>query len=181
LKLDLLRSYPLPGWSIVLAEVGASTLLLTAIQFSLLVIGYLAFLGNDSMVPVLEDRTLLLAAAFVFLPGINFLGMLIQNGAALLYPAWVRLGASRTGGVEALGQSFLMMVAFAFLLGLTLALPVGIGGGALLLLRAPLDGWAVFPAGALVLSIIAYEAALMVGWLGHLFERTDPAAIGVGQ
>ena len=28
-------------------------------------IGYLAFLGNESMEPTLEDRTLLLVAAFV--------------------------------------------------------------------------------------------------------------------
>ena len=88
---------------VVLAEVGASTLLLTAIQLSLLLIGYLAFVGNESMLPTLEDRTLVLAAAFVFLPAVNLLGMLIQNGAALLYQAWVHLGSGRPGGVEALG------------------------------------------------------------------------------
>jgi ABC-2 type transport system permease protein len=178
-KLDLLRSYPLAGWSVVLAEVGASTLLLTAIQLSLLVIGYLAFLGNDTMYPGLEDRTLALAAAFLFLPGINLLGMLIQNGAALLYPAWVRLGSGRAGGVEALGQNFLMMVAFVALLAVALALPVGIAGGGFLLLRPAIDGWAVLPATVMALSIIAYEAALMVGWLGRLFERTDPASAGI--
>jgi len=105
LKLDLLRSYPLRGWSVVIAEVGASTLVLTVIQLSLLVIGYLAFLGNQSMAPALDERTLLLFAACVFLPGINLLGMIIQNGAALLYPAWVRLGSGRPAGVEALGRT----------------------------------------------------------------------------
>jgi putative ABC exporter len=179
LKLDLLRSYPVRGWSVVLAEVGASTSLLTVIQLSLLVIGYLAFLGNETMLPDLEERTLLLLAAFFFLPGINLLGMLIQNGAALLYPAWVHLGSGRPGGVEALGQNFLMMVAFVALLALALVLPVVIGGGALLLLQAALGVWAVVPAGILALSIIGYEAALMVEWLGRLFERTDPAAIGI--
>ena len=179
-KLDLLRSYPLAGWSVVLAEVAASTLLLTAIQLSLLVIGYLAFLGNDSMYPVLEDRTLALAAAFLFLPGINLLGMLIQNGAALLYPGWVRLGSGRAGGVEALGQNFLMMVAFIALLAGVLALPAAISGGAFLLLRPAMDGWAGFPAAALALLVMAYEAALLVGWLGRVFERTDPASAGIG-
>jgi ABC-2 type transport system permease protein len=180
LKLDLLRSYPLRGWSIVLAEVAASTLLLTAIQLSLLVIGYLAFLGNESMLPDLEERTILLFMAFAFLPAINLLGMLIQNGAALLYPAWVHLGSGRPGGVEALGQNFLMMVAFVALLALALALPVVIAGGALLLLRSALDAWAALLAGILALGIMTYEAALLVEWLGRLFERTDPAGAGIG-
>ncbi|HEU4681947.1 MAG TPA: hypothetical protein VFS51_09390, partial [Gemmatimonadales bacterium] len=181
LKLDLLRSYPLRGWSVVLAEVGGSTLLLTGIQLSLLVIGYLAFLGNQSMFPGLEDRTLGLLVALAFLPGINLLGMLIQNGAALLYPAWVHLGSGRPGGVEALGQNFLMMVGFVALLALTLAPPVMIAGGAFLLLRPALDAWAAVPAAALAIGIMAFEAALMVEWLGRLFEQTDPAAAGIGS
>jgi ABC-2 type transport system permease protein len=181
LKLDLLRSYPLRGWSVVLAEVGGSTLLLTGIQVSLLVIGYLAFLGNESMFPGLEDRTLLLLAALVFLPGINLLGMLIQNGAALLYPAWVHLGSGRPGGVEALGQNFLMMVAFVALLALALTPPVAIAGGAFLLLRPALEAWAALPAAVLAIGIMAYEAALMVEWLGRLFEQTDPVLAGIGS
>jgi ABC-2 type transport system permease protein len=181
LKLDLLRSYPLRGRSVVIAEVAASTLMLTAIQLGISAIAYLAFLGNQSMVPDLEERTLLLLAAVVFLPAINLLGMLIQNGAALLYPAWVRLGAGRAGGVEALGQNLLMIVAFIGLLGITLALPVGLGGGAFLLLRPAVNNWAVLPATVLVLSTVAFQAVLIVNWLGRIFERTDPAGAGIEQ
>ena len=180
LKLDMLRSYPLRGWSVVIAEVGASALVLTLIQLSLLVIGYLAFLGNQSMVPALDERTVLLFAAFVFLPGINLLGMIIQNGAALLYPAWVHLGSGRPAGVEALGQNMLMMVVFVALLAVTLLLPVAIGGGAFLLLHRAINGWAALPATVLVLGTMAFEAALLVDWLGRLFERTDPATAGIG-
>jgi hypothetical protein len=179
LKLDLLRSYPLRGWSVVIAEAAASTLMLTGIQLALLGIAYLAFLGNHSMVPDLEERTMLLGAAIVFLPAINLLGMLIQNGAALLYPAWVRLGSGRPGGVEALGQNLLMMIAFVALLSLVLALPVAIAGGAFLLLRGVIENWAVVPAALLALGIIAFEAALIVEWLGAVFERTDPATAGI--
>jgi putative ABC exporter len=179
LKLDLLRSYPLRGWSVVIAEAGASTLMLTAIQLSLLGLAYLAFLGNETMVPDLEERTILLLLAVVFLPGINLLGMLIQNGAALLYPAWVRLGSGRPGGVEALGQNLLMTVAFVALLAAALVVPAVISGGAFLLLRPVLSGWAVLPATALALGAMAFEAALMVDWLGGIFERTDPTATGL--
>lgn len=179
LKLDLLRSYPLRGWSVVLAEVSASTLMLTAIQLCLLGIAYLAFLGNQSMVPDLEERTILLIAAVLFLPAINLLGMLIQNGVALLYPAWVRLGSGRTAGVEALGQNLLMMIAFVALLSLTLILPLVTGGGTFLLLRAGLEDWAIVPAAILMLGVMAFEAALIVEWLGQIFERTDPASAGI--
>jgi hypothetical protein len=164
----------------VIAEASASTLVLTAIQFSLLAIAYLAFLGNQAMTPDLEERTLLLLAAVVYLPGINLLGMLIQNAAALLYPAWVRLGTGRPGGVEALGQNLLMMLAFVTLLALTLAVPVALGGGSFLLLRSLLDGWAALPATVLALATMAFEAALLVEWLGGVFERTDPATAGIG-
>jgi hypothetical protein len=179
LKLDLLRSYPLRGWSVVIAEVGASTLMLTAVQLSLLGLAYLAFLGNETFEPGLEERTLLLLAAIVFLPGINLLGMLIQNAAALLYPAWVRLGSGRPGGVEALGQNLLMTIAFVALLAVTLALPAVLSGGAFLLLRPALGDWAALPATALALGTMAFEAALLVDWLGRVFERTDPTVAGL--
>lgn len=180
LKLDMLRSYPLRGWSIVIAEVSASALVLTVIQLALLVIGYLAFLGNQVMKPPLETRTLLLVAGFALLPGVNLLGMIIQNGVALLYPAWVRLGTGRPAGIEALGQNMLMMVVFVAMLAITLLLPVTIGGGTFLLLQGAAGAWAALPASILVLGIIAFEAALLIEWLGHLFERTDPAAAGIG-
>jgi ABC-2 type transport system permease protein len=179
LKLDLLRSYPVRGWAVVLAEAGGSTLMLTAVQLCLLVIGYLAFLGNQSMTPDLEERTVLLLACITFLPAVNLLGMLIQNGVALLYPAWVHLGSGRAAGVEALGQNLLMMVAFVAMLALTLVIPAVIGGGVFLLLHAPLAAWAVIPAGALTLGIIGFEAALIVEWLGRVFEQTDPASAGL--
>ena len=179
LKLDLLRSYPLRGAEVVLAEAGASTLMLTAIQLALLLIGYLAFLGNNSMEPDSQVRSLLLLGAIVLLPAVNLLGMLIQNGAALLYPAWVRLGSGRSAGVEALGQNLLMTIAFVALLSLTLILPVGIGGGSYLLLRGVLGEWALMPAMLLFIGTIALEAAFMVEWLGGIFERTDPATSGI--
>lgn len=180
LKLDLLRSYPLRGRSVVLAEAAASTLMLTVIQLNLLLIAYLAFLGNHTMTPDLRGRTLLLAAALIGLPAINILGMLIQNAAALLYPAWVRLGAGRPGGVEVLGQNLLMMVAFVTLLGVTLAVPIVLGGGCFLLLGGWLSNWAALPAIALFLGSVAFEALLIVDWLGGVFERTDPAMAGIG-
>jgi putative ABC exporter len=179
LKLDLLRSYPLAGRAVVAAETAASTAVLTALQVGLLVVAYLAFLGNTRMEPPLGLRTIALVTAVACLPGINYLGMLIQNGAALLFPAWVHLGSSRPGGVEALGQNMLIIVAYSALLCVGLALP---GMFALLvfaLLQHAVGWWSLVPAVAVLLGCVAVEAAALLRWLGGVFESTDPVAAGI--
>ena len=79
-----------------------------------------------------------------------------------------------------MGQNLLMMVAFVTLLAFTLALPAALAGGSFLLLRPLLEGWAALPATVLALGTMAFEAALIVEWLGGVFERTDSAAAGIG-
>ena len=123
-RLALLRSYPLRGKTVVGAETAGSTAVLTALQLGLIGIAYLAFWGGEVSDPSLELRTAVLAAAVVLLPAINFLAMLIQNGAALLLPAWVRVGSDRPIGVEALGQNMLVMSGFVAILAGT---PPGTG------------------------------------------------------
>ena len=176
LKLDLLRSYPLSGRSVVAAETAASTLVLTCMQVGLLLIAYIAFIGVPDLEPPLEVRTAVLAAAVVCLPGINFLGMLIHNGTALLFPAWVHLGSNRPGGVEALGQNMLMIVAYAALLAMALAAPAALAAGVGILLEVSLGWWAAVPAALVLLAGIAAESTLLVRRLGRVFERMEPIA-----
>jgi ABC-2 type transport system permease protein len=178
-KLDLLRSYPLRGRVVVAAETAASTLVLTALQVGLLLIAYLAFLGNRTMEPGLHERTLLVLVSAVCLPGINYLGLLVQNGAALMFPAWVHLGTGRAGGVEALGQNMLMIAAYCAALGVLLAAPGLLGAGLFELSRERLGWWAAVPAAVTLLSGIAVEAAIVLRWLGRVFESTDPAGAGI--
>jgi ABC-2 type transport system permease protein len=176
LNLDLLRSYPLPGRSVVAAETAASTLVLTCMQLGLLLIAYIAFIGVPDLDPPLDLRTAVLAAAVVCLPGINFLGMLIHNGTALLFPAWVHLGTNRPGGVEALGQNMLMIVAYAALLAIALVTPAAIAAGLGILLEGSLGWWAAVPASLVLLVGIAAESVILVRRLGRVFEQMEPVA-----
>jgi hypothetical protein len=153
--------------------------MLTALQLGLLLIAYLAFLGDRLMEPDLAGRTVVLLTAAICLPGINYLGMLIQNGAALLFPAWVHLGGGRPGGVEALGQNMLVIVAYAALLGAALAIPAAIAAGVLTALEGVMGWWAAGPAALVLLGGAALEAQLLLRWLGRVFERTDPAGAGI--
>jgi ABC-2 type transport system permease protein len=179
LKLDLLRSYPVTGRAVVAAETAASALVLTALQLGLMLIAYLAFLGNGRMEPDLETRTVVLLTAVICLPGINYLGMLIQNGTALLFPAWAHLGGGRPAGVEALGQNMLMIVAYAAMLGVMLALPGLVAAGIFTLLEGALGWWSAVPAAGVLLLGLAGEAMVMLRWLGRVFENTDPAGAGI--
>jgi hypothetical protein len=177
LKLDLLRSYPLRGPAVVAAETASSALVLTGMQLGLLLVCYIAFLGDSSAEPRLGLRSGLLAAALLLLPAVNFLGMLIHNGAALLFPAWVHLGSGRPTGVEALGQNMLVLMGFALLLGVVLLPPAALAAGITLGLGPRMGAWGTGLAAVLAaLAAAAAEALGLVRWLGRVFERLDPAA-----
>ncbi len=128
-RFDLLRSYPIPGASLVAAEVAGSAIVLTAIQLGLLAFAYLAFLGDENSPLTLSERSLILLAAAVYLPPVNYIGMLIQNGGAVLFPAWVRSGPERAGGVEALGQNMLLIIVYAATLAVLIAVPAACAVG----------------------------------------------------
>lgn len=177
---DLLRSYPLPGRALVAAEAAGSAIVLTAMQLSLLTLAYLAFLGNDNVKLSFGDRSLALVGAVVYLPVINYVAMLIQNGGAILFPAWVRSGPDRAGGVEALGQNMLLIVAQIAIITVLMVVPATVASGLYALLWPALGGWAEIGRAAVFLGMMAFESYILVGWLGGVLERTDPAALGSG-
>ena len=176
-RLALLRSYPLRGKTVVGAETAGSTAVLTALQLGLIGIAYLAFWGGEVQDPSPELRTAVLAAALVFLPAINFLAMLIQNGAALLLPAWVRVGPDRPIGVEALGHNMLVMSGFVVILAILLAGPGRRRGSGLRRARAGVGLVGGAPAAAAALVVAALEARLLLARLGRVFETTDPSSV----
>jgi hypothetical protein len=176
-RLALLRSYPLRGKTVVGAETASSTAVLTVLQLGLVGIAYLAFWGGEVPDPSPELRTAALAAAVVLLPAINFLAMLIQNGAALLLPAWVRVGPDRPIGVEALGHNMLVMSGFVVILAGLLLAPAAVAGAVFLGLEPVSGWWAVAPAAVGALGVAALEARVLLSRLGRVFETTDPSAV----
>jgi hypothetical protein len=176
-QMDLLRTFPLRGRTVVAAEAAASTVSLTLIQLTLLGAAWLAFAGEAGGETTLRERTLFLGAAAVVLPLINYTALLLQNGAALLYPAWMSAIGEGAGGLEALGQNLLATVAFALLLALLLAPPAASG----LLLAMLLGGGttAIALGGALGLAVLGAEAAVLAQVLGSVYDRTDASTPGI--
>ena len=118
----------------------------------------------------------MLLGAVVLLPGINFLAMLIQNGAVLLLPGWVNPGSDRPIGVEALGHNMLIISGFLVVLAILLAAPAAAAAAVLHGLRS-LGWWAAPPAALAALTLMALEARLLLARLGRVYEATDPAMV----
>jgi ABC-2 type transport system permease protein len=176
-QLELLRTFPLRGRTVIAAEAAASTVSLTLIQFALLGAAWLSFLGEESGETTLGERTVVLAAAALVLPLVNYTALLLQNGAALLYPAWMSAIGDGGGGLEALGQNLLATVAFAFLLALLLAPPLGVGALVLYVLNA--GPVAVALGGLVAVALLGSEAALLARVLGSVYDRTDASTPGI--
>jgi hypothetical protein len=104
------------------------------------------------------------------------MAMLLQNGAAVFFPGWVRIGAAATG-VEALGQRLLTTTAFLLLLGLMLAAPVAAGLLVVRGLAGIMGAWALAPGLVASVAMLSLETVLLVRRLGRTFERMDPTTI----
>jgi ABC-2 type transport system permease protein len=170
-NIDLLRSYPLRGVDLALAEVLAPFTVLTLGQWIMLLAA--AVVAPPDFVEAL-GRLPLLATAMVALPALTLSALIVQNAAALLFPGWVESGSGPPRGIEAIGQRLLTLV--GTLLVVTLALiPAAILGGLTgVLLHGPL-GQAALPASALAGAVVvAAEAGAAFFGLGRAFERFDP-------
>ena len=175
LHLESLKTLPLSGRRLVAAEVASSALALTATQIALLVLAFALSIG-DSFIPLetLQRGAVVIVAVPVLLL-FNCAALAIQNGTAVLFPAWTRLGPV-TSGVEVLGQGLLALLGSAIVL-LVVLLPPAIV--VVVSIRATL---AAGTAGIAVTAIsaaalLAGEVLAIVMWLGRAFERAEPQQI----
>ena len=176
---DMLKTYPLRGREIVAAEVLAPALLLSAVVGLGICLAFVASFASAAPLPPPGDRIALLVAALAVAPPVLTVLLLVQNAAALLFPAWSAIGPDRATGFEATGQRILTVVGAAFAL-LVAVLPAAlVGGVAAIVARAagadPMWTGAVWAVvAALVLSAESY---LGVRLLGPVLERMEPAGL----
>jgi hypothetical protein len=174
--LELLRSFPLEPDAVVRMEAAASAFIMWLSQLTLLVLGGLGFLHAGPRDWDVRGIILAAAAALLLLPALNFVGMLLQNGAALLFPGWARPGPAR-GGVESLGQSMLMAVAYVLALGLACLLPALAAVGAIVLSARMVHDWSLLPGIVFATLLLGAEAWILSLWLGTVYERLDPPMV----
>jgi hypothetical protein len=178
LQLDQLRSYPLRGSTIVGAEIASTAAILTTIQYLLLACAVL-LASYDVHAPVPIAPAALIA--LVALPTLNAISLTIANGAALLFPGWVRLGDGRAAGIEAMGQNVLAIFVSLIITLIALLPPLIVAtlvaGGVSAMTSHSLNAWAFVPAAPIGALVAFGELWLVIKWLGRMFARTDIAQI----
>jgi hypothetical protein len=171
-----LKTMPLPGHSIVAAEVASAAVPLAGLQLLLLAI---AAVGAPFMRrPVAElGETLTLWLALVpVLISFNIASTTIQNAAPVLFPSWTRLGTGASPGVEALGQNIVTFGLVLVLLVLMLVLPVAVGAGMWIVL--PSVGMLGAGVGiALGSALLLLESYVVMRGFGSALERTEPSQL----
>ena len=172
--LATLKTLPLAGARLVGAEVVSSALPISAMQLVLMFVAYVATLGDVDLPVNLGTRTSLLFMSPLVLSSVNVTTVTIQNGAALLFPGWIRATPVVGGGIEAMGQGILAtgMLLLTFLVAL---LPAAAAFAAVWwLLSGVPKVWIV--ALTIAAAVLLVETWWGIRGLGRRFERLEPGA-----
>jgi hypothetical protein len=181
---DLLKTYPLPGWRVLLGELLAPIAILTGIVWLGLLAWYLGLRGHQppqlSVVWLSSDMRVVFALCSAFAaPVVVAIELLIPNAVPLLFPSWFQAVRTPGGGIDLMGQR--LIFGFGQVLVVLLALLPAIGTAALLVF---ILHWALGVAAAIAV-IVATLAVVVVllgefwcglWWLGERFEKFDLSA-----
>jgi hypothetical protein len=170
--LEILKTWPVDPSAVVRGEMLWPMALLTGIAWVAIVC---AALFSTVAFPEIGAATRIAyaAAAAAVAPALLAAQYLVQNAAAVFFPAWIPQGESRPRGVDAMGQRLILfggvMLAVAFLV-----LPGAIAGGVVWLgLGGALGRAAVFPAAVACSAIVTVETLALTEALGPAYERLD--------
>ena len=178
-NLAMLKAWPLSGATLLRGEILAPAVIVTSIAW-LFVLGAASLAGNlrvGFLQPLIADRLSYAMAALLLAPGIILTELTVLNGLAVLFPAWISTGATRSRGVDALGQR--LFTSAGVLLTLVIALlpaaaVAGVVAGGIYLLSGVVV--VVIPA-AIVTGMLGMECLLVVEMLGRVLDRTDVSAL----
>jgi hypothetical protein len=176
-NVDMLKSYPIPGWGVVLGEALAPTTVLAVLEWTLVLVAVFLLPGSEEASRGASERVAAGLSAVLVLPFVSLIGVLIQNATALILPGWVALGREHERGVEAMGQRLIVSVATVLTL-LVAGLPAGIVFAGVYLAGSGAMGTAALPAASLAAALtLGAVAAAGILWLGRLFENLDAAEL----
>jgi hypothetical protein len=123
------------------------------------------------------DRLSFLVAVGLLAPALILVQTLIHNGLAVLFPAWVSIGASRARGLDVMGQRMLLLGGITIALAVSV-IPAALFAGGILLAVRWLSGLTIVVLPALVFAvIIVAECWVGAEVLGRILDRTDVSAV----
>lgn len=176
---DVLKTYPLAGWQIVLGELLTPVVILTAILWLTLLTVMLTVQSETIGMTWLtwELRMMIGLALALIVPPLATLQLLVPNAAALVFPAWFQISRTRGGGPEVFGQRMIFFFAQVIMMAVALLPAVGLASLLIFILQ-----WWLGPVAAVGLAAVAVLATLLaevgcgIWWLGERFEKLDPSA-----
>lgn len=176
---DILKTYPLPGWRILLGQLLTPIVILSGIIWLGLLAWYLGLHGHQPpslskvwFSPVM--RGVFVGCSAGVTPLLVTLLLLVPNGAAILFPAAFKTARTPGAGLDLMGQR--MIFGFGQILFLLLVL---LPGGAAASLLIFITQWIIGPAASLILAtsivalVFAGEIWCVLWWLGERFEKLD--------
>ncbi len=182
-RMAIVKTWPLTGQQIVAAEIAGVTVLHSLTVYSLMIVPVVMIVQDPSLLMDSGVTVPMLCAVVLAVPVFNVLMFAIQNGTALLFPAWVRLG-TEARGFETMGQNLLTTGATTLVAAVALVFPVGIGALTIWLsnaLDSPLGSWSIVLGTLLGVLVLALELWPLLVWLGSVFEKTDVNDVAAGS
>jgi ABC-2 type transport system permease protein len=172
---DILKTFPLRGWQIVLGEILTPVVILSVVFWMALLTVYLS-LPADSLGRIPPSLRSEVAVGLALLaPPFLAIQVLMPNAAAVLFPAWVQAVRDQTErGIEVLGQRLIFVA--SQLLATTLALlPALVLGASVFFVVSLPAGSGVGAATAVIAMavLLGFEAWIGIRWLGNRFEDLD--------
>jgi ABC-2 type transport system permease protein len=174
---DILKTYPLRGWQVVLGEVLTPIAIITVLVWLMLLAASLTFLPERIGWLTAGVRAAALIGLGLMAPLLCAIQVLVMNASVVLFPAWIQTGPGRASGIDVLGQRILFVAGLFFVMTVSL-LPAAIGAAAVFLASAWFAGVPVATAlaAAAVIAVLTVEIAMGIWWLGARFESFDLSA-----
>lgn len=174
---DLIKTWPLPGWQIVLGELLAPVCILSGILWLCLLQITLAGAPPESRAAASPElRWIIGGSLALLLPLLCATQVLIANAVVVLFPAWAK-SASQGHGWETIVPRLLFL--FGALFASAVVVLPALLGGALVYIPASWfvgNAFALLPAALVAAIVMAAELAWGIDWLGKRFEAYDLSA-----
>jgi hypothetical protein len=176
---DILKTYPIRGWRLVLGELLTPVAILTGLVWLALLAATLAFTPTGSLAqsfpPALQVTCAVAVAAIA--PPLITLQLLVLNGATVVFPGWFQTSRTQAGGIEMMGQRLIFLFGNLIVI-FTALLPAAAFGGLLIFVTQWLIGGlaAIIFATVAVLAVLIGEVWCGLWWLGERFEKFDLSA-----